>query len=159
MSADARVWDRFLTPDDQAVLAVGWAKAAPFGLGERPAVLVVDNSASSLGDRGTDTVDVVTRDLVRLGRDGWSAIDHTVELLTAARSAAVPVVFTVIRPERWGMHRHDRFWQAATAPGSTDVLAELEPGVNELVLEKAGSSAFFGTNSSCTSISIESTRC
>ena len=45
-------WTDFLTEQDNAVLAAtSWAKSAPFGLGERPAVLAVDLYYAALGDR------------------------------------------------------------------------------------------------------------
>jgi hypothetical protein len=47
MSMNQRIWDKFLTERDKAVLAAG-GFGARAGFGNRPALLVVDSNYTSL---------------------------------------------------------------------------------------------------------------
>lgn len=140
-----RVWDAFLTSRDKAHLDAGWRKELPFGLGRRPAVMVVDNTVAALDGRSReDRIDVDHPG--RFGPEGWAAIGATVPLLDTARAHDVPVVFTVVEaPNRWGLMRFDRVFELTRSPTFTEVVAELCPAPGELVIRKAGASAFHGT--------------
>ena len=53
-------WTDFLTGQDNEVLAAtSWAKSAPFGLGTRPVLLIVDLYYAALGHPRADILDAV----------------------------------------------------------------------------------------------------
>lgn len=134
-----RVWDRFLSERDHAHLAAGFRKEAPFGLGDRPAVLVIDDFASTLGERSDDVVAAVADGRERCGTEGWDAIDCTKELLETARACGVRVVHTTIEdPVPRAV-----FGQIVAA---YEFHPEVAPEGDELVIRKSFASAFQGTS-------------
>jgi maleamate amidohydrolase len=147
-------WDDFLTPRDKEHLAAGWQKTEPFGFGSTPAVLVVDDYYSVLGLEREPIMESVKKWPMSCGLEGWAAIDRTVELLAAARSHDVPVIYIK------GMDTpFDAPWaRRAGRPSdrlahlteeerakSTQIVAEVAPQPGELIIEKTAPSGFQGT--------------
>jgi maleamate amidohydrolase len=143
-------WTDFLTEQDNAVLAAtSWAKSAPFGLGERPAVLAVDLYHAALGDRRAGILESVADWPSSCGRAGWDAVDRTVPVLDAARAAGVPVVYFHAAPPEYGRWNRKPAADLATAPRATDpnaIVAEVAPREGDIVLTKMGPSCFHETH-------------
>ena len=144
----ARSWDAFLTNQDRAVLgATTWAKQAPFGLGERMAVLVVDLYYAALAERGVDVVTAVRDWPSACGPQGWDAVDKTVPVLDAARAASVPVVYFHAAPPslgRWNRKPATGVNPVDPVRGNT-IIAEVAPLPGDVVIQKTGPSAFHDT--------------
>lgn len=142
-----RPWETFLTDIDREHLKV-WGKRAPFGLGERPAVLVVDDYYGALGSERAPILESIKTWPMSCGLEGWEAIDRTVELLAAARAANVPVIYCRSLegfPSPWTRRP---FGGAPTSDElrlSNEIVAEIAPAPDDLVVEKAAPSAFAGT--------------
>lgn len=138
-----RVWDGFLTERDKRHLAAGWQKRVPFGLGQQPALLVVDNFDSVVGPTRESVVSAVVADPTRCGEEGWDALAATGELLNFARSVRCPVVHTTIRrPVRTGIF--GRLPESVQRDGYAFHQTVL-PADDELIVVKPHASAFFGT--------------
>lgn len=146
-------WDEFLTARDKEVIAVsGRAKVNRFGFGQRPAVIVVDDYYGALGTERVPIVESVRTWPSSCGQEGWEAIDRTVELLSEARAAHVPIVYVhgLERfPSPWGS-RVEKHKNIPSAPSderinSNEIVAEVAPKPGDLVLQKAAPSAFQGT--------------
>ena len=147
------IWAPFLTDQDREHLKQsGWAKTEPFGFGERPALLIIDDYYSVLGLTRQPILESVKDWPMSCGLEGWTAIDHTVELLASARNNAIPVVFAK------GLPKFTNWWpggQPSRQPSSRltpeelarggDIVDELAPQPGELIVEKAAASAFQGT--------------
>lgn len=139
-------WADYQTPRDKALLgATTWAKAEPFGLGSRPAVLVIDMYYAALGYPRQPILDAVATWPSACGEEGWAAVDRTVGLLAAARAADVPVVYFHKAPPEFG--RGSRKPLAKVAPRGTDkdgnaIVDELAPLPGDLVLRKVAPSGF-----------------
>jgi nicotinamidase-related amidase len=142
-------WTHFLTERDRAVLAsTSWAKRAPFGLGARPAVLVVDVYYAALGLPRADILDVVGRWPSACGEVGWDAVDRTVPVLAAARAAAAPVIYFHQTPAEFGRWNRKPAAALATRGDGVDpngIVGELEPAASDVVLTKIGPSCFHET--------------
>lgn len=145
-------WKDILTPRDQAVLAAStWAKEAPFGLGAAPAVLVVDMYYGGLGLPRADILESIRTWPKSAGEDGWRAVDKTRLLLDVATDAGAPVVYFHTTPESFG--HWNRKSSAKTSPtvadsqgvGPNDIVKELEPRQDDIVLQKIGPSGFYST--------------
>jgi nicotinamidase-related amidase len=146
-----RGWEPFLTDRDKEHLAAGWADRVPIGLGERPALIVVDDYYAVLGIEREPILESVKTWPMSCGLEGWAAIDKTVELLSAARAADVPVIY--LRglddfPSPWAPSRV----QIETAEANelykkmgNQIVAEVAPMPGELVIDKAAPSGFAGT--------------
>ena len=138
------IWDRFLTDRDRAVIeAAGYG--ARVGLGKRPALLVVDMTYNFCGDRPEPVLDSIKRWRASCGEVAWQAIPRIVDLIAAARTAGVPVIYS-LRDEGAGGRGDDKNnRRGEDAPEGNRIVAELAPGPRDILIAKRKPSAFFGT--------------
>jgi nicotinamidase-related amidase len=145
-------WDDFLTDQDKAHLDATWRKTEPFGFGETPALLVIDDYYGVLGLQREPILDSVVSWPMSCGLEGWEAIDRTVGLIAAARATDVPVIYIKGMdggfPAPWGRREHGD--QLAHLPAevrarANEIVAEIAPEPGDLVIQKAAPSAFWGT--------------
>jgi nicotinamidase-related amidase len=142
-------WTDFLTERDNAVLAAtSWAKQEPFGLGTRPAVVVVDLYYAALGLPRADILDSVRDWPSSCGQEGWAAVDRTARLLTTARAAGAKVIYLHATPPelgRWNRKPAKKLATRPDGPDPNDIVAEAAPQADDIVLTKIGPSAFHQT--------------
>lgn len=143
-------WEQYLSEADRTVLARGrWAQRG--GVGQRPALLIVDAQNYMAGVRGGEQ----TAYPASCGEIGWQAIDQIARLLEVARRSSVPVIFTRLiidsaNADDGGVltrkigNRAGEFMFFAGTHGS-EIVAPLAPVSGELVIDKKRFSAFFGT--------------
>ena len=67
------IWDDLLTPLDREVLRLS-GYGTRQGLGEKPAVLVVDVTYNFTGERSEPIVDAVRRSRNACGAEAWTAV-------------------------------------------------------------------------------------
>ncbi|MCW2881528.1 MAG: hypothetical protein JWQ95_5628 [Sphaerisporangium sp.] len=152
-----RVWDRFLTEQDKAHLAMSLRKTDN-GFGERPAVLSVDNYRKAVGDQPEPLLESIKTWPSSTGLAGWEALAHIEQLLAAARSAEIPVLHVTGMSEEesgmagWSARRGGRNAYRPTTPEQAEryrrrmeIVDQAAPLPGELVLKKTAPSAFFGT--------------
>jgi nicotinamidase-related amidase len=145
-------WDSLLSAQDKRVLA-SWAKTKPDGVGRRPALLIVDAYYEALGLEREPIEKSIKRWPMSCGLEGWKAIDATVGLLAAARENKIPVVFTRNIEDfpspwvRWADSKRISLdhLPAAHQARRNQIVDELQPRDDELVIEKAAPSAFGST--------------
>lgn len=142
------VWDPFLTDRDARVLQTA-GFGGHVGLGERPAVLVVDMNDSFCGPTELPLEESITLWRSSCGVAAWDSARAVVPLLADARAAGVPVIYTTGRDEPGGRGRwHDKVRKetAGLRPPEPYKINELvQPRDGDLVLEKPKPSAFFAT--------------
>lgn len=146
------IWEPFLTERDRQHLDAGWRKQQPFGFGDRPALLIIDDYYSVLGLERRPIMESIEDWPLSCGLEGWAAIDQTVDLLASARANGIPVVHAKGLPgfELWIPNRPEprrpspRLTPDEIARGD-QIVDELAPIAGELVVEKAAASAFHGT--------------
>lgn len=147
--AMAAGWDRYLTDTDKQLLRkTRWAKHGAFGLGAKPALLIIDAYYGTLGLPRKPLLDIVDEWPAACGTTGWDAIDATVPLLEQARLADVPVYFLTglaANPNPWNRKRAGRPRPVPTIPASHQIVDELKPRDGEFVLEKCSPSGFATT--------------
>jgi len=148
------IWDGLLTSEEQEVFN---AFMRPKPLGRRPALLVVDVNYAFVGLKPENIVDSVKDYRTSCGERGWRGVGNIQILLEPARDAGVPIIYTTgLNPTRRGAHWANR----ARSPESRSVLSrdeldhqrignrivdEIAPQPGDIVIEKRGASAFFGT--------------
>jgi maleamate amidohydrolase len=152
----ARVWDKFLTATDRAVLE-GSGYGARTGFGKRPAVIVVDVNYAFTGDRDLPIVESIKTWRNSCGSFGWAAIPPTQRLLAAARRQHIPVFFSTgvdSRPDgfdRGGWSFKSKRSQEdlpnarPIAVRGNDIVREIAPQPHEFVIEKQKPSPLHGT--------------
>lgn len=144
-------WLQFMTERDRAHNEGSWRKAAAFGLGERPAVIVVDDYYAVLGLDRKPILESVKEWPMSCGLEGWEAIDKTVDLLATARASKIPIVYLHGMdgfPSPWG-NRNSTYNLDHLPPEvrarANDIVDDIAPQEGDLVIEKAAPSGFHGT--------------
>lgn len=148
-------WDRFLSERDKKHLET-WGKKSSDALGLRPVLVIVDAYYASVGHERKPLEASVVDWPMSCGLEGWEAIDRIAVILKAARHAQIPVVY--IRnsetfptdPLRVGQRGGtSRTPNPLLAPDvralANEIVHEIAPLADELILEKAAPSAFSGT--------------
>ncbi|MEJ8569976.1 isochorismatase family protein [Microbaculum marinum] len=150
-----RIWDRFLTERDQQVLtAAGYGTRA--GFGKRPALLIVDVSYGFTGDRPEPILDSIKRWNNSCGEESWAAVEVIGRLADSFRARRLPVIYStgVARDDNWDAgswgwknNRVDETVPPAKgARGTNEIVDEIAPQPQDIVVYKQKPSAFFGTN-------------
>ena len=146
-------WDQILTAEDRAVLARGkWGQRA--GVGQRPALIVVDAQYYMTGIRGAS--DNAENYPLACGETAFPAVAAMRRVLLACRAAKVPIFFTryVLDPVTDDVGMFHRKIGAGTGHGKNlyfkdthgaEIVEDLKPLATEIVIDKKKFSAFFGT--------------
>ena len=148
-----RVWERFLTEQDRAHLAMRPPRRR--GFGERPALLLIDLYRWVFGDKPEPILEAIKKWPSHCGLDGWNAIPPIQKLLAKARDVGIPIVHTTgldgagVAPRS---HRREAELQADRDPEAQerlrrryDIIDEVKPLSGEAVIRKASPSGFWGT--------------
>jgi nicotinamidase-related amidase len=130
-----RPWTGLVEPDEIEVYRrAGYQRK--YGLGSRPALLIVDVEYNFTGLRGQEHLASIAMYRNSCGSMAWESIPYIVRLLEVARGLGLPVAYT------HGFERPDTIRSPRLG---TQIVDELEPRPDELVIEKESASAFFGT--------------
>ena len=146
------VWDDVIGESDRQIFAAaGWGRRA--GFGKRPAIMVIDVNYNFCGDRREPILESIKRWHFSCGERAWDAIDAIRKILTVARRKRLPVIYTT-NPRRadgfdlgiWSLKgtRSDEQVDVLGHKGN-DIVAEVAPLADDLLIEKRKPSAFFGT--------------
>ncbi len=147
----ARIWEKYLDPRDAKVYSsAGLGKE--YGLGQRPALIVVDVVYGFTGDGPEPIEESIKKYPFSCGAEAWESIRHIKRMLDASREAGIPVFFTTMEGsrscsnERTGIKGNFFDHPAMLSGGKgTQIVKELAPIQGEYVLDKKKPSAFFGT--------------
>lgn len=147
-----RPWDHLIPDTEKAVYeAAGYFKRGTWGA--RPALLIVDVIYNFTGDRPEPILDSIKRFRNSCGEIAWQAIPRIATLLDAARATNVPVFYTTsgYRRTAAGAGSWAQKSSRAVAPTDdelrlgTEIVKEIAPLPDEVVIRKDKPSAFFGT--------------
>jgi maleamate amidohydrolase len=108
-----------------------------FGLGQRPALLIIDVEYNFTGDVDEPILDSIAKYSNSCGEMAWQSIPHIASLLALARSMNLPIAYS---------HGHENEDTVRTPRLGTAIVDELAPCPGELVIAKSAASAFFGTS-------------
>ncbi|MQA81413.1 MAG: isochorismatase family protein [Streptosporangiales bacterium] len=138
-------WREVMPEADRAVY-----RAAGYGgrtrPGERPAVLVVDVTYQFVGRR-LPTTESMREYPSSAGMPAWQAVEHIARLIAAARDHDVLVIYTVGGAGRsLSAQRRHKHPNATDQPrDANQIVEEVAPSDDDIVLSKARPSAFYGT--------------
>jgi maleamate amidohydrolase len=129
--------ESWLSPEERKIVAgAGYGRRC--GWGKNPALLVVDATYSFCGRTRMPIAESIVDQRRSCGEDAWDALDRLIPLITQARRAKVPVIFSAMEdpsspeyePGLWGIKNNRK---SEDAPA----LASTEKGDNEIVREIA----------------------
>lgn len=146
-----RIWDRFLTERDRAVFkASGYS--APVGFGERPALMIVDVSYNFCGDRAEPILDSIAKWRNSCGDDAWRSIAVIRRLIDACHERGLPVFYSTNTRRLDGFDAGAWRWKNAREMedarkeiAGNEIVKEIAPAPQDVVILKTKPSAFFGT--------------
>ena len=142
------VWDDLLTPTDREVIRRG-GYGKPRGLGERPALLIIDPQYNYAG-ADKPILEQIQEWPSGVGESAWRAVERLKPLLSAFRGKKRPVIYT--RQVQKSM-AFDGFAAKAVRSSSqylegskgTSIVEPIAPHEGDTVIDKSYASAFYGT--------------
>jgi len=144
-----QAWDDILTPTDREVIRRG-GYGKPRGLGERPALLVVDPQYNYAG-ADKPILEQIQAWPSGAGESAWRAIERLKPVIETFRDAKRPVIYTrqvqkSIVFDGFAAKKSARdFSQYLDGSKGTSIVQEIAPQKGDLVIEKSYASAFYGT--------------
>lgn len=137
------VWDDVLSERDRQVI-VASGHAARRGLGQRPALFIVDAQEHFVGLKA-DIFTSIARYPTSIGEEAWAAVAQIRRLLDLCRRRGIPVFYSV-SGTRENEAAFDSFAKKRSVPVEfTWIVPDLAPQKGEVVIEKRYASAFNGT--------------
>ena len=141
-------WDGIISEEEQrAYRAAGFGN--PSGVGERPALLVIDVQYRTVGTTPKPFWEAIKEYPTSCGEVGWSAVRNIVPLLAQFRARGWPVLYPHVAPKNKAT---DSGRLAAKVPAIMDIaqkgyefVAEVAPREGDVLLPKKHPSAFFAT--------------
>jgi maleamate amidohydrolase len=142
------VWDDILTHTDHEVIRRG-GYGKPRGLGERPALLIIDSQYNYAG-ADKPILEQIQEWPSGVGESAWRAIERLKPLIHAFRQKKRPIIYT--RQVQKSI-AFDGFAAKAVRDSSqylegskgTSIVEEIAPQEGDLVIDKSYASAFYGT--------------
>ena len=122
------------------------------GLGDRPALLVIDATLKFMGTPGLSLDASIAKWPLSCGPYAWAAVPGIARMLELFRARGLPIFFTIgedradaLSQGRWH-GKNARIVQTTEEEAVVNrVVSELAPGPDEVVIRKIKPSAFFGT--------------
>jgi maleamate amidohydrolase len=148
------IWNQFLTARDKAVLAAsGYGDRG--GFGKRPALLVIDVNYAFCGDKPEPILESIKHWRNSCGEESWPAVASIKSLVDKAHEKGIPVIYTtgVRREDNWDAGswswKNNRSNEKPTGLHNVDgnqIVEEIAPAPQDIVIYKQKPSGFFGTN-------------
>ncbi len=144
-----RIWDDVLTDRDRMVLKKGgWGKSR--GLGVRPCIMIIDPQYNYVGE-DKPLLEQQDQWPTGCGAEAWAGIRKIKRLIALARSKKLPILYT--RQVQTKSLAFDGFAKKADRKGDyfleghkgTQIVDEIAPLEEDLVVDKSYASAFYGT--------------
>ena len=144
-----RIWDDVVTERDRAVIKKGgWGKSR--GMGTKPCLMIVDPQYNYVGEN-KPILEQQGQWPTGCGAEAWAGVRKIKRLIEAARSKKIPVIYT--RQIQKNTLAFDGFAKKAERKSDvfleghkgTQIVEEIAPREEDLVLDKNYGSAFYGT--------------
>lgn len=146
-----RPWDGLYGAEELEIRRAG-GYGSRGGIGDRPAVLVIDTVRSFTGEKGEDHRTSIAKWRGACGPVAWEAIPHLRRLIGAGRERGFPVIFTRATPLPAELRTAQRRKNARATHEAPELVArgrefpdEIAPLPGEIVIEKTKPSVFFQT--------------
>lgn len=148
------VWNAFLTDRDKQVFAAA-GYGARQGFGRRPALLIVDVNYAFCGDKREPILESIKRWRNSCGEEAWDGVAAIARLVESCRAKGLPILYTTgsRRADNWDAGswswKNRRNGEAPKVPETNrdgnDIVDEIAPGPQDIVISKLKPSGFEGT--------------
>jgi maleamate amidohydrolase len=144
-------WNEFLTERDKLVFEKAGFGALG-GFGNRPVVLVIDVSYGFCGEHPMPILESIEEWHASCGHEAWDAVDRIAQLIDAARSRRIPVIFATAPEGPVGDEFRLGRWRDKNPSSSqqsyarfNEIVAPIAPRELDLVILRSKPSVFFGS--------------
>lgn len=145
----ARIWEDELSETDKVVIKKG-GYGKKRGLGKKPLLVIIDVQHNYVGE-DKPIEEQIDKWPSGGGEKAWTAIRKIKELKEEAKNAGIPIMYT--RNVQKKSIDFDSFAMKADRDNSkyidgqpeTQIVKEIAPEENEIVVDKSYASAFYGT--------------
>lgn len=145
-------YDQFLTDRDREVFGQA-GYGGRVGFGQRPVILVIDVNYGFCGETREPILESIQTYHNSCGEEAWEAVAAIARVIEVARAKRIPVVYTTgISEPIAGTFGLGRWTDKVPAEAddvnqrANEIVADIAPQSNDIVLEKIMPSTFFGTN-------------
>lgn len=149
------IWNQFLTDRDKQVFAAsGYGTRG--GFGKRPALLVIDVNYAFCGDKSEPILESIKRWRNSCGEESWPAVAAIRSLIDKSHEKGLPVIYTtgIRREDNWDSGswswKNSRSKEQPQVPvtniDGNQIVDEIAPAPQDIVIYKQKPSGFFGTN-------------
>lgn len=140
-------WDDVIPQDELDIYQLaGFGK--PVGMGQRPALLVIDVQYRTVGSHPMPIREAIAEYPTSCGEVGWRAVSHIARLIAMFRELKLPIIYPHVAPKA----SHDRGQFGDKVPGVMSIppegyafVREVAPAPNDICIPKYQASAFSGT--------------
>ena len=143
------IWDDVITERDRLVYKASGYGEGRIGLGQKPALVIIDITYNFAGDKPEPILESIKRFPYSCGEVSWEAIRQVVSLLALVREKGIPVVYSVPsiepKPDGWLPIKSSRAGEIGTAPENNEMVSEIAPRGKDIVIYKTRPSIFYGT--------------
>lgn len=143
----SELWQGVITKDDEErYAAAGFGQSV--GIGERPALLIIDVQYRTTGSSPKPFFEAVEEYRTSCGEAAWRAVERIKPILELFRERNLPVLYPHVAPKE----NYDSGRLGAKIPAIMDIakqgynfVKEVAPVDGDILLPKKHPSAFFGT--------------
>jgi maleamate amidohydrolase len=144
-------WMKHLTERDlKALELLGYG--ARQGYGKRPALLIIDTNYEFCGQRSEPLLEVIRTWPTACGEEAWKAVSVMRGLIDACKVRGLPVFYSTNTRRPDGFDAGSWKWKSASErkgkkrmPRADDIVDEIAPQPEDVVIQKTKPSPFFGT--------------
>ncbi len=129
-------------------------RAADFG--KRPALLIIDVNWAFCSDKPEPILESIKKWRTSCGEDAWEAMPYLRQLIDKAHEKSLPVIYTtgVRRSDNWdsgswswkNKRSSEKPKPQVTNLDGNEIVADIAPAPQDIVVYKQKPSGFFGTN-------------
>jgi maleamate amidohydrolase len=144
-SMAANPWDDIIPPETiEHYRRAGFG--APSRPGTHPALLVIDVQYATTGELPQPLAEGLTYHPMNCGESAWRAIPHIAGLVRTFRDRKLPILYPYVAP--WMRREAHRRMPTAKQHMARhwEIVAEVAPQEEDILIPKTGPSAFFGTS-------------
>lgn len=142
-----RPWDDLISDNEKkAYRAAGFGR--PTGLGQRPALLIIDVQYRTVGTEPRPFWEAIKEFPTSCGAVGWDAVGNIARILKLFRANGWPVLYPYVSPKQgFDAGRLSDKVPAimGVAAKGYEFVAEVAPSEKDILVPKKHPSAFFGT--------------
>jgi maleamate amidohydrolase len=138
-------WDGIIPAETQEHYRLA-GFGAPSAPGRRPALLIIDVQYKTVGETPKPLREGLADHPTNCGEAGWNAIPHIAAMVQVFREMKFPILYPYVAPRN---DRGGKFGRMPSLSGTSarayDIVDEVAPQPEDILLPKYRPSSFFGT--------------